>query len=88
MLIVYRAQHVKCDGTRPVCRRCHGKGYTCIYVPKRPPWIVYAATNRESRGTTDLSLATRPLSQSVDRLSSRDISVDVHALMNYCKTLG
>jgi hypothetical protein len=96
MLTVYRAQHVKCDGVRPMCRRCRGKGYSCVYVPKRSPWIVYAVTSRASRGTTghdsDLSLATRPkvlLNPSVDSLpSSRDwsdISVDVHALMHYCK---
>lgn len=96
MLMVYRSQHVKCDGVRPVCTRCHGKGYACIYVPKRSPWTVYASTNSASRSTIDhdssLSLAIHPkasLSQSVASLPSRQdwsgIFVDVHALMQYCK---
>lgn len=97
MLILYRSQHVKCDGVRPVCRRCQGKGHACIYVPKRAPWTVYASTGSASGSTTDrssnLSLATYPkasLSQSVASLPSGQdwsgVFVDVHALLQYCKT--
>jgi Fungal Zn(2)-Cys(6) binuclear cluster domain len=52
MLIYYRAQHARCDGTRPVCRRCHRRGNTCIYAPKRSPWTVYTDAVQESGGQT------------------------------------
>lgn len=141
MLINYRAQHVRCDGIRPVCKRCQGKGHVCIYIPKRSPWTVYSNAGQEScRGTDDaltLSHPTRatpfpephtrsvfdasiapgsavlasesrspvlrymhakalntytsdPLYLSLDTVPGRwnwsDIRVDVHALMDHCKT--
>ena len=141
ILIYYRAQHVKCDGTRPVCKRCHGRGHACIYVPKRSPWTVYTDAGKESFGETNNALipshptsatffadphleylrdasiapgsavlalksrlpnrqhvrtevlnayASDQLYSSPDTVPSRgnwsDIRVDVHALMNHCKT--
>jgi ribosomal protein RSM22 (predicted rRNA methylase) len=138
MLIYYRAQHVKCDGIRPVCKRCQGKGHACMYVPKRSPWTVYTDAGKESwddvltlshptsatsfpkphtESMLDASIApgsavlasktrlptienvctkelntytTDRLQSSLDIVPSRwnwsDIRVDVHALMDHCKT--
>jgi hypothetical protein len=35
-----------------VCKRCLGRRHTCIYAPKRSPWIVYTDAGKESRGQT------------------------------------
>jgi Fungal Zn(2)-Cys(6) binuclear cluster domain len=141
MLINYRAQHVRCDGIRPVCKRCQGRGHACIYAPKRSPWTIYTGVGKESsRETDDVLTPSHPTSatsfpgthtesvldasvtpdstmlasksglpvlrhvsttvldtyksnqlhSSPDTVPSHwnwsDIRVDVHALMNFCKT--
>ena len=137
MLIPHRAQHVRCDGIRPVCKRCHQKGHACVYVFKTSPWTVYTDAGEDMLRETDAALTishpntassfpqphtkrstslnsvalpsksghpgprhvhTRnqntysgsPLHSSLDIVPGRenwlDIRVDVHELMNYCKT--
>ena len=137
----YRAQHVRCDGIRPMCKRCQGRRHACIYAPKRSPWTVYTDAGKESLGETyDAMTPSHPMSatffpephtkclpdasivsgsavlasksrlptlrhvrtkvlnaytsdqlhSSLDAIPSRwnwsDIQIDVHALVDYCKT--